>query len=553
MRFVGTLAALALAGSVSAGPCRPGSSSTLSATTSSASATSTSGHGSGPIVNEIEGGDFRRRSNSPSGISNFAVEGQGTYVEGGGYTGGGSTEKNCASLEAASTQPGPGKRDVGQYAAISQQLTNLQAGSAYTVQFFYAVQSSAQSGACRIEASFGSNVFTSTPYFPSSNTPSSWASSTVSTNIQVTQGQMSFSLTCTSGGSAQVYIDSIFVSNQVTPETIGDANLVFDAAGTETSQLPSATSTEAATAANTDATSEATTEATSEASTEVATDATTDATSVASTDVASSDSATEATTEAATETATEEGNTSETAPATDSTSEEQGTSATETATETDSEESTSVASTASETTVEETTSVEATSTETSTEETATETGVEETTTAQQTTFSTTTLETSTEVEETTSETLIPTSTTPTSTQLYCPSGVSAPGGCYIPSEVPGTPTCFQVGFVSGAVDVQYQDMKTPVQEWETCASACAEKTGCLSFGYDDENPSRYCALYASKLDWSFTPMSQGLTWTEMDCIKCVECEDAPVPTETGVAEAGDPPVQGQTQTVNAVL
>ncbi|KAI8712253.1 hypothetical protein NCS52_01323000 [Fusarium sp. LHS14.1] len=536
MRFVGTFAALALAGSVSAGPCRPGSSSTLSATTSSASATSTAGHGSGPIVNEIEGGDFRRRSNSPSGISNFAVEGQGTYVQGGGYTGGGSTEQNCASLEAASTQPGPGKRDVGQYAAISQQLTNLQAGSAYTVQFFYAVQSSAQSGACRIEASFESNVFTSTPYFPSSNTPSSWASSTVSTNIQVTQGQMSFSLTCTSGGSAQVYIDSIFVSNQVTPETIGDANLVFDGASTETSQLPSATSTEAATEANTEATTDATTEATettteaaTEATSEATSDAATDATSVASTDTASSGSTTEAATEASTETVTEEGNTEETAPATESTSEEQGTSATETSTETDSEESTSVASTAS------------------------ETGVEETTTTQQTTFSTTTLETSTEVEETTSETLIPTSTTPTSTQLYCPSGVSAPGGCYIPSEVPGTPTCFQVGFVSGAVDVQYQDMKTPVQEWEPCASACAEKTGCLSFGYDDENPSRYCALYASKLDWSFTPMSQGLTWIEMDCIKCVECEDAPVPTETGVAEAGDPPVQGQTQTVNAVL
>lgn len=544
MRFVGTFAALALAGSVSAGPCRPASSSTLSATTSSASATSTSGHGSGPIVNEIEGGDFRRRSNSPSGISNFVVEGQGSYVEGGGYTGGGSTEKNCASLEAASTQPGPGKRDVGQYAAISQQLTNLQAGSAYTVQFFYAVQSSAQSGACRIEASFGSNVFTSTPYFPSSNAPSSWASSTVSTNIQVTQGQMSFALTCVGGGSAQVYIDSIFVSNQVTPETIGDADLVFDAAGTETSQLPSATSTEAATEPNTEATTEATSEATTEA--------VTDATSVASSDAVSSDSATEATTEASTETATEEGNTSETALASESTSEEQGTSATETATETNSEESTSVASTASETTVEETTSVAATSTETSAEETAstTETGAEETTTAQETTFSTTTLETSTEAEETTSETLIPTSTTPTSTQLICPSGVSAPGGCYVPDEVPGTPTCFQIGFVSGAVDVQYQDMKTPVQEWQTCASACADKPGCLSFGYDDENPDRYCALYASKLDWSFAPMSQGLTWTEMDCIKCIECEDAPIPTETGVAEAGDPPVQPETQTLD---
>ncbi|KAJ4179440.1 hypothetical protein NW755_012525 [Fusarium falciforme] len=548
MRFVGTFAALALAGSVSAGPCKPGSSSTLSATTSSASATSTSGHGSGPIVNEIEGGDFRRRSNSPSGISNFVVEGQGSYVEGGGYTGGGSTEQNCASLEAASTQPGPGKRDVGQYAAISQQLTNLQAGSAYTVQFFYAVQSSAQSGACRIEASFGSNVFTSTPYFPSSNTPSSWTSSTVSTNIQVTQGQMSFVLTCVGGGSAQVYIDSIFVSNQVTPETIGDADLVFDAAGTETSQLPSATSAEAATETNTEATTEITSEATSEAATEAATDAT----SVASTDAASSDSATEATTEASTETTTEEGNTLETVSASESTSEEQGTSATKTATETDSEESTSVVSTASETTVEKTTSAAATSTETSAEETAstTETGAEETTTAQETTFSTTTLETSTEAEETTSETLTPTSTTPTSTQLICPSGVSAPGGCYVPDEVPGTPTCFQVGFVSGAVDVQYQDMKTPVQEWQTCASACADKPGCLSFGYDDENPNRYCALYASKLDWSFAPMSRGLTWTEVDCIKCIECEDAPIPTETGVAEAGDPPVQPETQTLD---
>ncbi|KAJ4329007.1 hypothetical protein N0V84_000579 [Fusarium piperis] len=513
MRFVSTFAALALAGSlpsVSAGPCRPGSSSTLSATTSSASATSTSGHGSGPVVNEIEGGDFRRRSNSPSGISNFAVEGQGSHVEGGGYTGGGSNEKNCASLEAASTQPGPGKRAVGQYAAISQQLTNLQAGSAYTVQFFYAVQSSAQSGACRIEASFGSNVFTSTPYFPSSNTPSSWASSTVSTNIQVTQGQMSFALTCVGGGSAQVYIDSIFVSNQVTPETIDDADLVFDAAGTETSELPSATSTEAATKA------------------------TTEATTVASSDSVSPGSVTESTVE----TTTDEGNTSETTPASETISEEQGTSVTETATETISEESTSAVSTVSETSIEESTSLAATSTESAS---ATETATEETTTAQETTISTTTLETTTEEEETTSETLIPTSTTPTSTQRICPSGVSAPGGCYVPDEVPGTPTCFEVGFVSGVVDVQYQDMKAPVDDWHICASACADKPGCLSFGYDaQDTTSRYCALYASKLDWSFTRMSRGFTWSEMDCIKCVACDEdaAPAfPTETAVADA----------------
>lgn len=473
MRFVDTFAALALVGSlssVSAGPCRPGSSSTLSAPTSSASATSTSAHGSGPIVNEIEGGDFRRRSNSPSGVSNFVVEGQGSHVQGGGYTGGGSNEKNCASLEAASTQSGPGKRAVGQYAAISQQLTNLQAGSAYTVQFFYAVQSSTQSGACRIEASFRSNVFTSTPYFSTSDTPSSWASSTISTSIRATQGQMSFALTCVGGGSAQVYIDSIFVSNQVIPGTIDDSDLVFDATSTKTSELPSATTT--------------------------ITEATTEATTVASSDSASS-------AETTAETITKEGNTSETDPASGTTS---GT-----------------------TSVEQSTSEES------------ETGTEETTTVQETTLSTTTLETSTEMGATTSEILIPTSTTPTSTQRICPSGVSAPGGCYVPDEVPGTPTCFQVGFVSGVVDVQYQDMKAPVDDWHICASACADKPGCLSFGYDaQDTTSRYCALYASKLGWSFTRMSRGLTWSEMDCIKCVTCdEDAapPIATETAVADA----------------
>ncbi|KAM0425816.1 hypothetical protein ACHAPT_009067 [Fusarium lateritium] len=535
MLFIGTFAALALAGSVSAGPCKPKSSSLLSATITSASATSSSTHGSGPIINEIAGGDFRSRSNTPSGISNFIVDGQGNHVEGGGYTGGGSSEKNCAGLEAASTQPGPGKRDVGQYASISQQLTNLQPGTAYTVQFFYAVQSSAQSGACRIEASFGSNVFTSTPYFTSSNSPSPWASSTVSTNIQVTQGQMSFALTCTSGGSAQVYIDSIFVSNQVTPENINDADLVFDgAAGTESTQLPSATDTEAAT--------EATTEATIDATTDAATDATTEAATEATSDAANSGSVTET----IAETNTEEGNTSETDAVSGTTSEEQNTSVTETATETVSgEEGTSVAGTVTENTVEEGTSVAATSTEISAEEeggSTTEAGTEETTTAQEeTSFSVTAAETSTEVEETTSETLTPTSTTPTSTQRICPSGVSAPGGCYVPDEVPGTPTCFEVGFVSGVVDVHYQYMHTPVNDWHICASACSESPGCLSFGYDAEDPTDvYCALYASKLDWSFSKMNRGLTWTEMDCIKCVECgEDAntsaPFPTETAVA------------------
>ncbi|QGI79921.1 hypothetical protein CEK25_006650 [Fusarium fujikuroi] len=223
-----------------AGPCKPHATVTTSAPTTSET--------NGPVVvkNVIGNGNFAvRDSTNPSNIPNYTVEGQCQIVENKGYTGDGSKEKGCVELQAANNPPGR-KRALGNIVSISQQLDSLDIKKKYTVRFFYAVVTASQINVCTLSASIaGHQFYTST--ILSIGTAIDWNTVLEQTDVPETQGAFSVSVNCPIGGIAAIYVDSIFMSNQVTPETINDVSIDFgdgtEVATTTTSNGSSSEST----------------------------------------------------------------------------------------------------------------------------------------------------------------------------------------------------------------------------------------------------------------------------------------------------------------------
>ncbi|EXK27301.1 hypothetical protein FOMG_16119 [Fusarium oxysporum f. sp. melonis 26406] len=210
-----------------AGPCKPHGATSHTETTVTTAAPTTS-ETRGPLVvkNVIGNGNFALRDpTNPSYIPNYTVEGQGQIVENQGYTGDGSKEKGCVELQAANSPPGR-KRAIGNIVRISQQLDSLDIKKKYTVRFFYAVVTASQINVCTLSASIaGHQFYTST--ILSIGTAIDWNTVLEQTDVPNTQGAFSVSVNCPIGGIAAIYVDSIFMSNQVTPQTINDVSIDF--------------------------------------------------------------------------------------------------------------------------------------------------------------------------------------------------------------------------------------------------------------------------------------------------------------------------------------
>ncbi|QKD50601.2 uncharacterized protein FOBCDRAFT_114867, partial [Fusarium oxysporum Fo47] len=223
-----------------AGPCKPhGATSHTEATVTTAAPTTSETRGPLVVKNVIGNGNFALRDpTNPSYIPNYTVEGQGEIVENQGYTGDGSKEKGCVELQAANSPPGR-KRAIGNIVSISQQLDSLDIMKKYTVRFFYAVVTASQINVCTLSASIaGHQFYTST--ILSIGTAIDWNTVLEQTDVPNTQGAFSVSVNCPIGGIAAIYVDSIFMSNQVTPQTINDVSIDFGDGNdvTTTSGLP---------------------------------------------------------------------------------------------------------------------------------------------------------------------------------------------------------------------------------------------------------------------------------------------------------------------------
>ncbi|KAL9562687.1 hypothetical protein ACKAV7_013251 [Fusarium commune] len=226
MRSFIAIAALAISGAV-AGPCKPRTTETsasVASETSSAAIEATTLPAppvDSIITNTCTGGGL-------TSLDPFVTDGDVTLNTNDGYNpGGGSSDKSCAALSAQASPGGRKRQTLGDIAALKQLLTGLNVRTQYTVQFFYLVFTPPQATtSCVLEAFIGSQKFFTTGIF-SNGASVSYNEVLVSTSAPATQGFLNIQTTCSAGGSATVLVDSIFISNQVTPENINDFRLDF--------------------------------------------------------------------------------------------------------------------------------------------------------------------------------------------------------------------------------------------------------------------------------------------------------------------------------------
>jgi hypothetical protein len=223
MRSLVALAALTLSGSLdltSASLCKPRPSTTgliPSGTVSSAAASETAGVV--VIKSVIEGGGF---SVVPpgGGVPGFTVQGDAEILVGPGYKGDGSQDAGCLSLKA-SNEDSTKKRDIGSLAGVAQLVAQLSLTKPYTVRFFYLIVTTPSLNICQLTAALSNQMFFQT-WIVSMGTSVQWGMALEQVTAAERSAPLSISMNCLLGGSAQVYVDSLFVSNQVTPQTIDD-------------------------------------------------------------------------------------------------------------------------------------------------------------------------------------------------------------------------------------------------------------------------------------------------------------------------------------------
>ena len=121
-------------------------------------------------------------------------------------------------------------------------LTSAKVSLWYYVDYTATANAAPQN--CRIDAYYGTTLFSSTPDFADNTGQSSqWVQFISTFTPSTSNGNLEFLLDCTNGGEAEALIDEVFVSNQVTPGDIDNISLTYAllpaATSTSSSQAPS--------------------------------------------------------------------------------------------------------------------------------------------------------------------------------------------------------------------------------------------------------------------------------------------------------------------------
>jgi hypothetical protein len=493
MRSFFALGALALSGSLklaAAANCRPSGTTTSAAPSSSETGSS----GGNKVVRNLvaNGGCNELNPNDPSDIPNFRIEGSGQGVTGQGYTGGGSKETNCASL-AANGNPRR-KRALGPSVSISQDLSNLDKDGLYTIQFFYRITSRPGNAGCLLSATLGGAPFYSAEVDASET---GWIKVLEQITPPYETSPIGITMTC-EGDDATILVDSIFVSDAVTPETIDDYVLDFGDGGAQQTDAATASVTASETPVETASETGVQTE---EPNTEA-----TDATTVIETSSATETSAEETTTAEETSgfettTVAETSSAAETSAVDETTSIEEATAVEETSvaeTSTAEAESTTITSAASETT----------SAAEEEQEFTTNTPATETTSAAEEEDQTTTASTS---AATATDGCLP--STWDDGPVFCEAKLEAEDTfCAVQGNAPST--AFELLDLS----------RYPWQGYaERCATICQQTEGCKVFGYTDERCAIASVNTVSDIEWeSGGDEADMMEWSNLDCFVCDE-------------------------------
>ncbi|KAF5597197.1 hypothetical protein FPANT_4143 [Fusarium pseudoanthophilum] len=236
MRSILALAALAAVDLVAGSACKPKSSTTIpllisSSTDATSSSTATSVVTLPKVRNLATNGNMAEIDpNNPLSVPNWEVDGDARIVGGAGREEPGSTERGCAAMSASNT--GDGKRALGISVSISQSMSNLNLATPYTIRFYYLVVTSpAAINLCQLTGFLGGSVFYQNWVF-SSGTAVSWNEVLQAVTPAQVNAPLRIAMNCLMGGGATVLVDSVFISNAVTPQNINNFAVNFGNTGT---------------------------------------------------------------------------------------------------------------------------------------------------------------------------------------------------------------------------------------------------------------------------------------------------------------------------------
>jgi hypothetical protein len=178
------------------------------------------------ITNRAVNGRFaKRHSNSEDGVMGFDTEGSVAHRNGECFNDDSSSDDGCVALEVASDR----KRGMGSFAGISQQLLSGPRGTLlYTAQFYYSVISVQGSGPCTLDAYLGDQQVCSERLSASGSLSKSWHRVLTTVRADSDSTDFGIAMSCLGSGAATVYVDSVFISNQVTADNIDNHHLVFE-------------------------------------------------------------------------------------------------------------------------------------------------------------------------------------------------------------------------------------------------------------------------------------------------------------------------------------
>ncbi|RKL34035.1 hypothetical protein BFJ72_g9522 [Fusarium proliferatum] len=236
MRSFLALAALAAVDFVAGSACKPRSSTTIpslvtSSTDATSSSTATNVITLPKVRNLATNGNMAEIDpNNPLSVPDWEVEGDARIVGGAGREEPGSTERGCAAMSASNT--GSGKRALGISVSISQSMSNLDLSTPYTIRFYYLVVTSpAAINLCQLTGFLGGSVFYQNWVF-STGTAVSWNEVLQAVTPAQVNAPLRIAMNCLMGGGATVLVDSVFISNAVTPQNINNFAVNFGNIGT---------------------------------------------------------------------------------------------------------------------------------------------------------------------------------------------------------------------------------------------------------------------------------------------------------------------------------
>ncbi|MCJ1246762.1 hypothetical protein MMC30_003971 [Trapelia coarctata] len=190
------------------------------------------------IYNKVGNGNFVYDASAPGGLAAWIARGNAKLVYGNAYHGDGNTGNYAVQLTtgaAALARRVRRQTANGGAAGIEQILVDLSTTSQYTVSLWYYVDYTLATNTapenCRIDAYYGSTLFSSTPYFAANTGQTSqWVQFVSTVTPSTSSGNLLFSLNCINSGTAESLISEVFVSNQATPYNINNISLDYSLA-----------------------------------------------------------------------------------------------------------------------------------------------------------------------------------------------------------------------------------------------------------------------------------------------------------------------------------